>query len=46
MDGSDRGETVKLYDVSPGTECMGAGLQVGEKYLNLRIGGGREGLPP
>jgi hypothetical protein len=33
MDGSDRGETVKLYDVSPGTDCMGAGLQVGEEYL-------------
>jgi hypothetical protein len=28
-----RGETLKLYDVEPGTDCMGAGLEVGKEYL-------------
>lgn len=29
----DRGETVVLYDLDPGTDCLGVGLQVGKEYL-------------
>ena len=29
----NRGETVTLYDLSPGTDCMGAGLKPGKEYL-------------
>jgi hypothetical protein len=29
----NRGETVTLYDLEPGTDCMGAGLRVGKEYL-------------
>jgi hypothetical protein len=29
----NRGATIMLYDVSPGTDCMGAGLTVGKEYL-------------
>ena len=29
----NRGETVTLYDLAPGTDCMGAGLRVGKEYL-------------
>ena len=29
----NRGATVTLYDLSPGTDCMGAGLQPGKEYL-------------
>jgi hypothetical protein len=28
-----RGATVTLCDLSPGTDCMGAGLQLGKEYL-------------
>ena len=28
-----RGETLTLYDLAPGTDCMGAGLRVGKEYL-------------
>ena len=27
------GETVTLYDLAPGTDCMGAGLRPGNEYL-------------
>jgi hypothetical protein len=30
---SDRGEMVTLYDLFPGTDCMGMGLRVGKEYL-------------
>ena len=29
----NRGETVTLYDLSPGTDCMGASLRPGKEYL-------------
>ena len=29
----DRGRTITLYDLSPGTDCIGAGLQAGKEYL-------------
>jgi hypothetical protein len=29
----NRGQRVTLYDVAPGTDCMGAGLQPGKAYL-------------
>jgi MacB-like periplasmic core domain len=29
----NRGETLTLYDLEPGTDCMGAGLEVGREYL-------------
>jgi len=29
----DRGETVLLYDLDPGADCLGVGLQVGKEYL-------------
>jgi hypothetical protein len=29
----DRGATITLYDLSPGTDCIGAGLQAGKEYL-------------
>jgi hypothetical protein len=29
----ERGATVALYDISPGTDCLGAGLSVGKEYL-------------
>ena len=29
----NRGETVTLYDLAPGTDCMGAGLRPGKEYL-------------
>ena len=29
----NRGETVILYDLDPGTDCLGYGLQVGKEYL-------------
>jgi hypothetical protein len=27
------GDTITLYDLSPGTDCMGAGLRPGKEYL-------------
>ena len=38
----DQGETVLLYDLDPGTDCLGAGLQVGKEYL---IFASKEGVP-
>jgi hypothetical protein len=29
----DRGESVVLYDLDPGTDCLGFGLRVGKEYL-------------
>ena len=28
-----RGEIVVVYDLAPGTDCMGAGLRIGREYL-------------